>query len=306
MNKQLKIFVTTLLGVLVFFVFDASAQGGSSEKTGALLWKISGNGLQHSSYVFGTHHLFPSSFLDSVAGVKRVFAESRQMVGEVAMHDMVAVAGELQRASMMPQDSTWQMLLSEEDYRFMDEQLTVFFGVGLHAFATFKPAMVSMNYTVMFFMRTFPEMNPAESIDLWFQQQAVEREIPVVGLETVHDQTSVLFEFSSLRRQAADLLCTLKNTEYTIYSAHKLNQLYRSADLAAMSALVSQESPCPMSAEQEAAINDERNRRWLKKLPALMAEKPSFIAVGALHLAGEAGILTGLEKLGYTVTAVQE
>ena len=302
--NNFKMLLATVIGGLVFIISVASAHG-NSEKTGALLWKISGNGLNHPSYIFGTHHLFPASFLDSVAGVKLAFAESRQMIGEVAMQDMMALAGELQQAGMMPQDSTWQMLLSEDDYRFVDEQLTAFFGVGLQAFLASKPAMVGMNYSVMFYMRTFPGINPAESIDLWFQQQAFGRDISVIGLETVHDQIDALF-LMSLKQQAEDLLCTLKNTEHTVSSMHKLNRIYRSADLSAMAAMLREESPCPMSAEQEKAINNERNRRWLEKLPALMADKPSFIAVGALHLAGEAGILTGLERLGYTVEAVIE
>ena len=290
---------------LVFFVCAVSAQSGV-EKTGALLWKISGNGLAHPSYIFGTHHLFPLSFLDSVPGVKQAFAASGQMVGELVMGDMVALAGELQKAGMMPQDSTWQMLLSEDDYRFVDEQLTAFFGAGLQALGMFKPSMVSMTYTVMFYQRIFPQVNQNEIFDIWFQQQAVQRQIPVLGLETVQDQIDALFKIASLKHQAADLVCALKNTDYLEWSAKKLNRLYRTANLKGFSEMLREEGPCPMSAEQETALNDARNRRWLEKLPAIMAGKPSFIAVGCAHLVGEVGLLAGLEKAGYKVEAVCE
>jgi len=301
--RNLMKMLTLALSAFVFFI-SVSAQERSSEKTGALLWKITGNGLEHPSYIFGTHHLFPLSFLDSVAGVKQAFVESSQMIGELVMSDMEMLGVELQKAGMMPKDTTWQMLLAEDDYLFVDEQLTAFFGVGLQALSMLKPAMVSMTYSVMFYQKTFPGMNPGEAVDVWFQQQAWAREIPVVGLETVHEQTAALFDVISLKQQAEDLICTLKNTEHALYAARKMNRLYRSADLAAMAEILREESPCPMSAEQEAAINNERNRRWLEKLPILMADKPSFVAVGCLHLAGEAGILTGLEKLGYTVEAI--
>jgi uncharacterized protein YbaP (TraB family) len=82
--------------------------------------------------------------------------------------------------------------------------------------------------------------------------------------------------------------------------------MYRSADLNGFYEMHREEGPCPMSAEQETALNDARNHRWLEKLPAIMADKPSFIAVGCLHLAGEVGLLAGLEKAGYTVEAVRE
>lgn len=292
------------LWILIFFVSTVSAQQ-SSEKTGALLWKISGNGLKQPSYILGTHHLFPVSFLDSIAGVKQAFASCEQMVGELVMQDMAALAGEVQKAGMMPQDTTWQMLLTEDDYRFVDEQLTAFFGVGLQAFGMFKPSMVSVSYVAVFYQKKFPQTNPGEAADIWFQQQAVNRGIPVIGLETVDDQIFALFNVTSLKHQAADLVCMLKNIDYTELLATRLNRLYRSADLSGVSEMFREKGPCPGSDEQDTALNDARNTRWLEKLPAIMSEKSSFVAVGMLHLVGEAGLLHGLEKAGYTVEAVE-
>jgi uncharacterized protein YbaP (TraB family) len=42
----------------------------------------------------------------------------------------------------------------------------------------------------------------------------------------------------------------------------------------------------------------------MQKLPEIMKEKSSFIAVGALHLAGEEGLLNLLKEAGYTVEPV--
>ena len=52
-------------------------------------------------------------------------------------------------------------------------------------------------------------------------------------------------------------------------------------------------------------MNKDRNVKWLEKLPAMMSEKSSFIAVGCLHLIGEGGLIEGLRKLGYKVEAVK-
>jgi uncharacterized protein YbaP (TraB family) len=247
------------------------------------------------------------SFLDSIAGAKQAFEACEQMVGELVMSDMAAMAVEVQTAGMMPGDSTWQKLLSEDDYRFVDEQLTAVFGVGLQTFGMFKPSMVSTTYTVMFSQKIFPQINPNEAIDLWFQQQATGRGIPIVGLETVHDQVAVLFGATSLKRQATDLVCMLKNPQYMELSAKRLNRLYRSADLTGLYALFTSnnDDPCPGSAEQDVALNEARNKKWLEKLPAIMADKPSFIAVGCLHIVGDVGLLAGLEQIGYTVEAVR-
>ena len=290
--------------VVIFALICGAISAQSGEKTGSLLWRISGNGLTQPSYVFGTHHAYPVSFLDSVAGLQQAFASSQQVVGEIVMTEMMALGLELQRAGMMPPDSTWQMLLSEYDFRFVDEQLTAFLGVGLQAIGVLRPFMVNMMWSVAFLQKKFPEMTPGEPMDSWFQQQATSRGIPVIGLESVMDQMDA-FGTGSLRRQAADLVCGLRNIDHGEYVIRKLNRLYRTADLSGLFAMLREDSPCPTNVEWETAMNDARNKRWLEKLPAIIADKPSFIAVGAMHLPGEVGILVGLQRAGFTVEAVK-
>lgn len=47
-----------------------------------------------------------------------------------------------------------------------------------------------------------------------------------------------------------------------------------------------------------------RNQTWAKKLPTLIETAPSFIAVGALHLPGEEGLINLLRAQGYQIEAV--
>ena len=53
-------------------------------------------------------------------------------------------------------------------------------------------------------------------------------------------------------------------------------------------------------------IIDGRNNNWMKKIPDLITEKSSFIAVGCAHLVGETGLINQLRELGYTVDPIQE
>lgn len=48
---------------------------------------------------------------------------------------------------------------------------------------------------------------------------------------------------------------------------------------------------------------EERNRRWLPKLLALIEEGGCYVAVGALHLPGENGLLATLARAGYSIEA---
>jgi len=48
----------------------------------------------------------------------------------------------------------------------------------------------------------------------------------------------------------------------------------------------------------------DRNRRMAQRMARRLFEGNAFIAVGALHLPGDGGVLQLLQQQGYTVTAV--
>ncbi len=291
--------------ILTIFAYSVSAHTNNT-KTGSLLWKVSGNGLKQPSYIFGTYHLFSFNFLDSVAGAKEAFAKSKQMVGELMMNDMNTLVKEIQAAGIMPQDTTWQMLLSEEDYKFVDKTLVETFGAGFQSFGIFKPSMISVLYDGNINQKNLPAVKQEETLDIWLQQEAIKRGLTVVGLETVQDQIAALFASASLKQQAAYLVCLFKNADYSVNQTKTIIDLYRKADLNEMLKMLEDDTTCPMSAEQQTILIDKRNKRWLEQLPAIMAKHPSFIAVGCLHLPGEIGLLQGLEKLGYKIEAVKK
>ena len=63
------------------FIFGLQAQ---------LLWKISGNKLKQPSYLFGTHHLVTSDYLDSIPNIYKSFNSTNVVVGEMLMNDIDA------------------------------------------------------------------------------------------------------------------------------------------------------------------------------------------------------------------------
>ena len=56
-----------------------------------------------------------------------------------------------------------------------------------------------------------------------------------------------------------------------------------------------------LMATQERLMVTERNAKWLARLRDEIAPGKTVVAVGALHLPGENGILKGLEDAGYTL-----
>jgi hypothetical protein len=56
---------------------------------------------------------------------------------------------------------------------------------------------------------------------------------------------------------------------------------------------------------QQKMMIDERNNLWMNKIPKLIENNSSFIAVGAAHLGGEKGLINQLRELNYTVNSVK-
>lgn len=54
----------------------------------------------------------------------------------------------------------------------------------------------------------------------------------------------------------------------------------------------------------KSVLIQERNHNWMKVLPTMLMEKPSFVAVGTLHLYGKEGLIVLLRKQGFVVTPV--
>ena len=207
----------SFIGAVIFIcvAFSANAQ---------LLWKVSGNGLTQPSYIIGTHHLAPFSIMDSIAGLQKAMNETQQVYGELKMSEMQSPAtmGKMQKAMMIESDTTLTSLLSPEDFesanKFCKENLMV----DLNMAPKLKPAFLLNNVVVMAYVKHVGKFNPQEQLDTFFQSQAAQNGKKVDGLETAEFQFNLLFNGSSLQRQAQLLMCTLNNIEAEVENGELL------------------------------------------------------------------------------------
>lgn len=287
-----------------------SAYGQNTDKfTGSLLWRITGNGLEQPSYIFGTHHLAEISFAQNYPGFNEALESAGQVVGELLMADKTGLQNEIMRHAVITDGTTYRTLLPEEDYNALNEALRRDLGTGLDQLGALKPAMISTLYSQRIYARVMPEFNPLThiSIDQYVQETATRQRKKVIGLETVEDQIQVLFYSESLEEQARSLACMAGNLHSTEQSVLTLNECYANGDLYGAYALSldNPDDPCRMSEASAQALLNKRNDHWMEQLPGIMADGASFVAVGMLHLCGEEGLLYRLDQLGYTVEPVQ-
>lgn len=280
----------------------------SKIETDSLLWKISGNDLEVPSYLFGTHHLVPITFLDSVPGLNTAFEDTEQIVGELDMSNMAEMQMKILGESTMPDDVTYDLLLSENDKALLDSTLKNLIGAGLNQFGALKPALIANIISITLYRQFYPSLSGGISMDQHFQEESLKRMMPVIGLESTEDQIHALLNSQSLERQAEMLMCMVKNPDLLKEKMDEVQIAYHAHDINALFELSEKklpDDPCPSTEEETNAMNKNRNEKWLEKLPAIIADKPSFIAVGCLHLPGEVGLIEGLRELGYSVEPVR-
>ena len=289
MKKTILLFITVIIAV--------------STIQAQLLWKITGNGLKHPSYLFGTHHLIPIQFLDSVPGLFKAFNESETVVGEMVLNNLDASV-KIQQAAIMPNHKKISDLLTEQEYKFVDNELKTTLKFGLKEVSIMNPSLILTMYEMEKYKKLTGFSDDKQS-DSYFQLVAMEKEKKVLGLETIEQQIALLFGNGSLERQAKVLVESMRKKDDMLKEMISLNKLYKAGKLNDLHLLSKGKGAITdMTDEEFRRMADDRNADWITKLPKMLKESSCFIAVGALHLPGQNGLLKLLEKEGYKLSPV--
>ena len=266
-----------------------------------IFWKVSGKGLAKPSYLFGTHHLIEKDQLKDFDKVLNYAGQADVVVGEMDMTDMVAMQNKMMQAAVMS-GTTIKELLNAEDYALVDAEFKQLIGAGLGQLGILKPMMLQTMYASLIYLKSQNLTKQPEGVDMLFQKKAKENNKAVIGLETIEQQTAILFDFLPLKRQADLLVKSVKEKQKGIEMFKRLNAAYLIGDLKKISDIDAEDDD--LTAEERKPLYENRNDAWMKQLPALFAKQSCFVAVGCMHLIGDSGLVAQLKKAGYTVEAV--
>ena len=279
-----------------------------------ILYRISGKGLESPSYIVGTYHLAPASFVDSIPGLSTAMDETNQVCGELDMMDAFKPenATRLMKSQMLPEGVTLSSLFTKDQLKRLNALLLEVLGSNLEdeAFAAqmekMTPVALSTSMTLASYMKGNSSFNPMELIDNYFQMEALQNGKSVKGFETVDFQMDVLYG-APLEKQVNDLMCMVDHYEVTEEITNRITDAYFSQDLKMIEEVMEAEAEidCTASADASDVLIYNRNRNWVEMMPDMMAEQPTLFAVGAAHLCGEQGVLKLLEEAGYTVEGVK-
>ena len=124
----------------------------------------------------------------------------------------------------------------------------------------------------------------------------------IMGLETVKFHDSLLYD-APLDRQKKFLLYLVRNIDKVRRSRQVTFNLYHQQSL---NGLETQINPKDEFTDGRLdAVIRARDMNWLRELPQIMRQQPTFIAVGAGHLLWDCGLINQLRLKGYTVKPVK-
>jgi uncharacterized protein YbaP (TraB family) len=267
-----------------------------------LLYEISGNGLQSSSYLFGTYHLLGEKWPQSKPSVMRAFDSSAGVITETTTDS--ADVMQLMVLSCM-KDKKINELISPTVADSLDMLLKQAFNMSLAQVSSFKPMVVVAMLTVEMakdhnatMLKDFEGMPQ----DLWFEHEGKQRGKKTYALESLMEQGEILYQSASLEEQAVLLTEVVRKQDQLLREDQVLLTAYMHADFEALDSLLNASTVAYQNLDP---LLKDRNEKWMEILPQKMQEQSHFIAVGAMHLIGKVGLIAQLRSAGYVVNPIE-
>jgi uncharacterized protein YbaP (TraB family) len=305
-------------GCLIFCLVAISAAAQTSpaavQATGKpFLWRIDG---PVPSYLYGTVHVPDRRVLELPEVVRRALDTSDVFHAEIPL-DAATQAGMLGKI-MLPPGQDLRKIAGEETFSRLLRVIAMVLGNSAPAgtadvmgmmLASMKPWAVMSQVELLEFL---PDMaagrQPLDAV-LYGMAQKAGKELG--ALETVDEQVGV-FEGFTYEEQVRMLVEALDDLEKPrpggLSPTQQLIELYLAGDLELLAAEANKQSSSGDPALNKKIITrivEDRNTTMSAKIAELCAKRPArsyFFAVGALHYAGETGILGQLEKKGFKIT----
>lgn len=260
-----------------------------------LLWEISKPGMA-TSYLFGTVHSEDPEVVQLAPPVQQAFDRSGSVILEIKM-DMNAMIYS-STAMLMTDGRTLSGVIGPSLYK-KTAQAIQSRGIPELVLERMKPWAAAIILSV-------PPPKTGMLLDLVLYQQAQEAGKQLHGLETIQEQLDI---FDSMVE--SDQIQLLRDAVDNLDKIDRMNAevlvLYKRRDLAGMLALnerYMKDGDPAVSRDLEQRLIIDRNRTMVERMQPHLQAGNAFVAVGALHLPGDQGLLGLLDRRGYTVKPV--
>ena len=281
------------LAILIIADFNYSQKEYKS-----LFWKIYGNNLKDTSYLYGTMHTQDERVFQFKNGVIDAFNSSNIYAMELNV-DSINQA-DLLKELIMDSSFSLKNLLSTIDYTLVDKYFKDQMGMSLFFFDKISPIYTSQ----LIAMKNLGNQQK-DALDLFFHKKAKKQGKKIIGLEKMIEQINAINSIP-YKTQAQELVNAVNKAKISPQNEiENLIGFYIQGDLDTLLAITIQNDS--INIEYNNIIKDvfilKRNLNMAERCEKYLKENSTFIAIGAAHLPGENGVIELLRKKGYKVVA---
>lgn len=302
MKNKIAVILFAIMSIIV--IANVSAKESKPVFTEGLFWKIEKEG-EYVGHIFGTLHMNDQRIAKLHSKVNQVLDDSKSFAmeafpsdhywnpyqgGQLIKHDMV-----------LPKGESLEDYVGKETFSKIQTVLVDALGMKPELVKTLRPWAAMRSFAIR-----------AESNEVILDYALLER---------AHDQKKELFQVESIEEfivtlQEMPIEAQIALLKFTVASYDDMRGIiddmldaYLEEDLKAMYEISTRFIPDEPENEQWRQIYlkhvvEIRNIVMEHYMRKPMRLRDTFIAVGALHLYGEKGVLALMEKDGYTVTRV--
>jgi uncharacterized protein YbaP (TraB family) len=285
------------LALLVAAVAAASASAQAPPPTGkSFLWKVhSGSKLV---YLAGSVHALSPDVYPLSPAFDQAFLASDTLVEEIDLSeaDLLTIAPTILAKGMFVDGRRFDGVVSKETAALVTTRLKDA-GLPVEMFQVMKPWMVMLTIAALETQKA--GLDPTLGLDKHFFDRAKAAGKSIIGLETTESQIDRLDQMSP-ELQEQMLRSSLSEAETARTMLKSIVSAWRRGDHAALEKTLLADFTQYPAAYRSLIV--ERNHNWMPQIEACLTKpKPCLVVVGAAHLVGPDGLLTLMQRKGYTI-----
>ena len=299
-----KLMTILALAVAVVLLADISAKELTQEFSEGLFWKIEKDG-EYVGHIFGTLHMNDKRIARLHDKVNKILDESKSFAMEAFPSDHYwnpYHGGQLIKQDMvLPRGQSLEQYVGKETYRQIEKVLVDVLGMKAELVKTLRPWAAMRSFAVR------AETNEL-ILDYALLERAAEQKKDLYQVESIQEFIVTLQEMP-VEAQVALLKFTVASYADMKDIINDMLSAYLKQDLKLMYEISTRFIPNQPENQQWREIYlrhvvEIRNVVMEHYMRKPMREKNTFIAIGAVHLYGDKGVLALMEKDGYTVSRV--
>jgi len=274
-----------------------------------IFWKIEKPGLK-PSWLLGSMHVTDPRvlILPAYAQTAHDNADTIVIESDEILDEKKAAAALLARPdlTMFTDGTTIQKLLSPEDYARLDAGLKQR-GIPLSAVSRMRPWMIA-SAVALPACELARKAKGVQFLDQKIAADAAAEGKQVKGLETLAEQIQAMADLP-IEFHLKSLIETLELGDKMSDVVETMTDLYLSGDIGLTMPMLKTVTPETEGEDSNYAAFEQRvildrNKVMAERAAPILDGGNVFMAVGALHLPGKAGVIELLRQQGFTVTAV--